>query len=241
MPLYATSDTLIFDGLYNAGSYTVIVEYDWTMTLTEVRGNHPSGAAILMYGGYGACGACGQVMMIDCEWWNSATGDWSNWPSVLWQEGAGGTKTNDGWVKVAFSLNAHFRDRYGSDLSGVTVKCEDKDGNEIFSVNSAADGTIAQQTLIARMITKPVPWDGTNSFLGTETDYYPFTFTISKSGYRTIIITDFTPNGSVDWEFEMATSALTGGGPPGAVVELTDTTASVTCPSTTAVVEVKES
>lgn len=240
MPLYASSATLITDHLFNTGSYTVIVEYDWTMVLTTIRGNHPAGADIMMYGYYGACGACGQVTTVDCEWWDASTSDWVKYPSILWHEGAGGTKTNDGWVKVNFTANMHFRDRAGTDLQDVNVVCEDKDGNVLFNVNSAADGTIAEQQVTARTITKPVPWDGTNSFLGAEENHYPFKITISKSGYRTIIIDDFTPDGPMDWEFEMATSALSGGGPPGAVVEASSGPAIVTCPSSSAVVEVAD-
>jgi len=131
------------------------------------------------------------------------------------------------WRQYSFDL--HVVDDQGSNISGAAVKVWDADGTLVVDTTTAVDGTITTQTLNYGYYSKQTGGD-------TPVLRTPHRIQVSASGYRTL---DFYM--SID-EKTALTLGLpdSGGGPPGAVVEVTDTTASVTCPSTTAVVEVEE-
>ena len=94
--------------------------------------------------------------------------------------------------------NIHVKDKDGANLSGVTVTCDISDSSNYdtqeFSVSTAADGTITEQTIIYK------DWEGTSE---TETDYSPARFTLSKAGYKDLVKENITVNDAVVWELEL--------------------------------------
>jgi len=101
--------------------------------------------------------------------------------------------TNAGTFLDEKSCNIHIADKDGVDLAGVTVKCEDKDGTEEWSVNTDANGDIAEQVIIYK---KAV--DG-----GALTTYSPHKFTISKAGYETMVLDAVTVDHPIVWHLEL--------------------------------------
>jgi len=92
------------------------------------------------------------------------------------------------------TCNVHIADKDGSNLSGVTILCEDKDNNTVFSVNTGADGKIAEQVITYKK------WEGTSEIL---TEYSPHKFTISKAGYETLVLDEITVDEPIDWHLEL--------------------------------------
>ncbi len=90
----------------------------------------------------------------------------------------------DGVIKEQYHCNIHVTDRDGVALESATVLCEDTDGNTLFSVSTDASGDIAQQTIDYKS------WTGTSETLN---DFYPYTITISKANYATLVMDDITP------------------------------------------------
>jgi|GEM_PF-3795474 len=91
--------------------------------------------------------------------------------------------TSDLWVKKRFTIDLKIQDVDGNPISGATVKCVDGQGTTVVDTTTDANGNIAQQTLTVYQKLWEYP-----SWSVVETDYNPFTFTISKSGYQTKII-----------------------------------------------------
>jgi len=106
----------------------------------------------------------------------------------------------DGTVEEVYTCNIHVTDPNGNALAGVRVLCQDKDSNTVFDVTTDANGDIAEQRVVYK------DWVGTSA---TETAYGPFTFTLSKAGYETLIITNVTVDAPVNWVVKML---LPGGG-----------------------------
>jgi hypothetical protein len=99
-----------------------------------------------------------------------------------------------GEIHLNYTVDIHIADKDGVNLQGATVLCEETGGAQQFSVSTAADGTITQQSL------NVIKWVGTSE---TETDYNPHKFTISKAGYETLILENITVDGPIDWHLEL--------------------------------------
>jgi len=108
-----------------------------------------------------------------------------NW-NFIW----GGTNTAACYRK--YTCNLHIADKDGNNLSGVTILCQDKDGNEIFSVSTDASGDITEQTITYIKYEE-----------GTTTTYSPHKFTISKAGYETLVLDEITVDKPIDWHLEL--------------------------------------
>ncbi len=102
--------------------------------------------------------------------------------------------------KLTYSVNLLVKDPLGNALSGAVALLE---GSEVgaasydtqqFSVSTATDGTITEQTPTIKK------WVGTSE---TETDYNVHRLTLTKAGYETLIIENITIDGPIDWELEM--------------------------------------
>lgn len=93
-----------------------------------------------------------------------------------------------------YTFNLHIRDKDGNNLSGVTCLLEDTDDNESFSVETAGDGTITEQTVDYKK------WEGTDE---TLTEYTPHKLTLSKAGYETLVIDEITMDEKKNLEFEL--------------------------------------
>lgn len=86
----------------------------------------------------------------------------------------------DLWVKKQFTFDLTVIDNNGVGIESVSVKFVDGLGNVIDTVSTDGDGVIVQQTLTVYQKLWAYPDWGV-----TETDYNPFTVTITKSGYIT--------------------------------------------------------
>ncbi len=100
----------------------------------------------------------------------------------------------DGVINAKYSCDIHVVDKDGNNLAGVTVTCEDKDSNQAFSVQTGADGKIAQQTITYKK------WEGTDE---TETEYSPHKFTFSKNGYTLLVMENVTVDARINWDVEV--------------------------------------
>jgi len=96
-----------------------------------------------------------------------------------------------------YTCNIHVTDSDGNDLSGVTVLCEDKDGGEVFSVETDAEGDIAEQTINYKQ------WAGTEEAL---TEYSPHKFTFRHDDYPDYVMEDVTVDHPIVWRIEMGIS-----------------------------------
>jgi len=101
----------------------------------------------------------------------------------------------DSWAKEAYTCNINICDKDGTAINGATVLCEDKDGNDIFSVNTNASGNITEQTIIYKH------WQGLGS--PVPTIYSPHKFTISKAGYQTLVLENITVDHPIVWHLEL--------------------------------------
>jgi len=93
-----------------------------------------------------------------------------------------------------YSCNIHVVDKDGNNLSGVAITCEDKDSNQVFSVQTGADGKIAQQIITYKK------WEGTGE---TETEYNPHKFIFSKNGYTLLVMENVTVDARINWDIEV--------------------------------------
>ena len=108
------------------------------------------------------------------------------------------------------TINIRVVDQNGDGIEGATVVCENTDGDQEFSAQTVAGGSITEQTITVKRQT-PEPDNATVSYTGgIVTDYSPFTFTIEKAGFQDLIVmadieaaTDWdislTPNTSLAW------------------------------------------
>lgn len=97
-------------------------------------------------------------------------------------------------IKEQYTCDIHVVDKDGDNLAGVTVTCEDKDSNQVFSVQTGADGKIAQQTIDYKK------WEGTDE---TETEYSPHKFTFSKNGYTLLVMENVTVDARINWDIKV--------------------------------------
>jgi len=165
----------------------------------------------------------GAVVLVNPSWKDKS----SSIPVIVVTNGTG---QHTGTCTVKFELDLKVVDVDGNPIVGASVRVYDKDGNLLDSDTTGADGTITTMEVIHAVYSV----DGSGNLV--EGYKFPHQLLIEASGYRQVEY-DITIDKPLDMTLPMR---LTGGGPPGAVVEVTDTTATVTCPSTTAVVEVKE-
>jgi len=93
-----------------------------------------------------------------------------------------------------YTCDIHVVDKDGSDLEGVTVTCEDKNSDQVFSVQTAADSKIVQQIITYKK------WEGTDE---TETEYSPHKFTFSKNGYTLLVMENVTVDARINWDVEV--------------------------------------
>jgi hypothetical protein len=94
-----------------------------------------------------------------------------------------------------YTIDLKVTDKENNNISGATVSLVDKNGTAIFSVTTAADGTIASQT-VSRGYYDTAHGD-------TLQEYSPHTLTISKSGYQTYL-KKFTLEAKISWEIKLA-------------------------------------
>ena len=94
----------------------------------------------------------------------------------------------DDYVDLSFLFNLTVLDEDENAISGATVQLKDKDGTSIFSVPTATDGTITEQTVTTAKITT----------VHEKADYNPYTLTITKTGYR-VYHSTFTFSENIDW------------------------------------------
>jgi hypothetical protein len=97
-------------------------------------------------------------------------------------------------ISAKYTCDIHVLDKDGNDLEGVIVTCEDKDNNQVFSVQTGADGKIAQQTITYKK------WEGTSE---TETEYSPHKFIFSKNGYTLLVMENVTVDARINWDIEV--------------------------------------
>lgn len=98
-------------------------------------------------------------------------------------------------IKEQYTCNIRVIDESGDNVEGATVTCTDKDDNEVFSVTTAADGTITEQTITYKQ------WVGTDEAAG-ETEYSPHCLAITyrdKTYYGTAIAVD----SKIDWTLSL--------------------------------------
>jgi hypothetical protein len=98
------------------------------------------------------------------------------------------------WIKEQYTCNIHVTNSVGANLGTVAVLCQDVAGTTVFNVNTAADGTIAQQIITYKL------WSGTDE---TLTTYSPHKFTISKAGYQTLVLDAITVSAPIKWHLEL--------------------------------------
>ena len=115
-----------------------------------------------------------------------------NEPSVI----VNTNTTNDVFLK--YTVNVHITDRAGANISSATVTLDTSESTdydtEAFSVSTAADGTITEQTVTKKK------WAGTAE---TLTDYEPWRFTIEKAGYKTLTIEEVDISAPIVYRFEL--------------------------------------
>ncbi len=97
-------------------------------------------------------------------------------------------------VEEQYTCNIKVVDEQGNAIQGVTVKCEDTIGSEVFSVTTDASGVIAEQVITYKQ------WAGTSE---TETAYSPHKFVISKDGLSEKVIANVTVAGAIEWVVQL--------------------------------------
>lgn len=89
-----------------------------------------------------------------------------------------------------YTFDLQVKDKDNVAINAATVTLKDKDGNVVFTVNTAADGTIAQQTVSRGY------YNQANG--NTLQEYSPHTLTITKADYQTYTHI-FTLDEKIDW------------------------------------------
>lgn len=107
-----------------------------------------------------------------------------------------GKFTTNGKVYIKWRCNIKVVDTNGMAISGVTVLCKKTGGTTEFTTTTAADGTITEQWITSKYHLLSGSY--------SQTNYNPFSFTISKAGYRTIQIQNITLSEPIDWVLELS-------------------------------------
>ena len=98
-----------------------------------------------------------------------------------------------GSIRISFTVDVNVVDETGTAINGATVAITPtgtSENNNNFSVTTDANGDITQQTLTTRIYTSSNP--GGTTTTTTITNYNPFTLTVSKAGYKTYQIKNWT-------------------------------------------------
>jgi len=106
----------------------------------------------------------------------------------------GGANTD--YFYLAWTCNIHITDKDGTDLAGVIVDCEDKDGTAVWAagtITTNAGGDIAEQNINYIRY-----GDGVADLI-----YSPHKFTISKAGYETLVLDNITVDHPIVWHLEL--------------------------------------
>jgi len=117
-----------------------------------------------------------------------------------------GMKSCPGEVLRQYSCNICVADKNGADLSGATVVCKDKDDNEVFSVQTDAEGNIAEQIITYQRWSDPEGNYGSYAYEEDAECSSPHKFIISKDGYETLQLDEVTIGGAIKWHLELQDS-----------------------------------
>ena len=109
----------------------------------------------------------------------------------------------NGFVKEVYTFNLLVKDKDDVNLENVTCLLEDKDDSQAFSVSTAADGTITEQTVEYRA------WLMAGTPAAT-TEYSPHKLTLSKANYETLVIDEITMDEVKDLQFELLPALAVG-------------------------------
>jgi hypothetical protein len=115
--------------------------------------------------------------------------DSENW-TFAWYGTDTGTR-----VYRQYTVNLKVTDKDNNPINGATVTLKDKDGNQVFSVNTDANGNIVTQTVSRGY------YDQAHG--NTLQDYSPHILTITKLGYQTYV-KEFTLSAKTAWEVKLA-------------------------------------
>lgn len=135
------------------------------------------------------------------------TGDWkhinadyeeSMWNKINWWWW--GNPQSTGKIHRALTFDVKVQDEKENSISGATVTLWDKNGTQVFSLTTDANGEITQQIVSVWTAEQKVEVPVVNETV--ETDYNPFTIKISKAGYETYKYS-FTFKKKVDWTIKL--------------------------------------
>jgi hypothetical protein len=115
--------------------------------------------------------------------------DSENW-TIAWYGTDTGTR-----VYRQYTVDLKVTDKDNNPISGATATLKDKDGNQVFSVNTDANGNIATQTASRGY------YDQAHG--SVLQDYGPHTLTITKTGYQTYM-KKFTLSAKTIWEIKLS-------------------------------------
>lgn len=104
-----------------------------------------------------------------------------------------------GTIIENYTCNIQILDGDGTAIQSATVLCEDKDDTQIFSVSTDASGDITEQIITYR------DWATTSE---TETAHSPHKFTISKAGYKTLVMEAVTVDAPIVWHLELQSQLM---------------------------------
>jgi hypothetical protein len=162
-------------------SYIIGFYWSPSVTLSNVNGG-TTGALSVMVGGGGMENVT--AWFIDCIM-NKWTFNWDESEGLL-------TNTT---VYRQYTFDLKVTDKDNNNISGATVTLKNKYGDSIFIVSTAADGTIATQTVTRGYYNKA---NGSDLI-----DESPHTLTITKAGYQTYV-KKFTLTAKITWEIKIA-------------------------------------
>ena len=134
---------------------------------------------------------------------NLINADLSGYTNLIYWDGAANTHN----VNLRYTIDIQTVDRENVAIASAQVDLFNGSGTSIFSVTTAADGTITQQTVTAKNY---VYASGSAPGVSTETNYNDFTLRIQKAGYETYVC-KFTLNEKADWRIKLAHSPFIGG------------------------------
>ncbi len=112
--------------------------------------------------------------------------------TITWSSSSGSD------VSQQYTCNINVRDKTGAALQSVTVLCEDQADAQVFSVSTDANGDIAQQTVTYKLHDS-TPAVTTNS---------PHKFTLSKTGFHTLVMEQITLDHPIVWNLELQDQSL---------------------------------
>jgi hypothetical protein len=176
--LHGTVNKVVVTGQYSSGGRNGVIFFNAPGTITA-RGVTMLNEAASFY--FFNQGVGQNLYAIDCS---------CAW-LFTWENSAGAICYRQN------SVNLKITDKANNAISGATVTLVDKSGTQVFSVLTAADGTIAEQVVTRGTYTQAT--------LNVLQDLSPHTLTISKTGYQTYV-KKFVLSDKVVWEIKLAKS-----------------------------------